>query len=155
MKFLIVLIISTFSVPVFGQKLNREEIRNQLNKISSISIEYQGKAGVWFSKEDAELLLDLVSNRLKQSFDIIDSQEIQIDALQSAVNAYKISNKSYSELSELNRNMFNVAMEHIPNANTTESSWYESPKATFIYGLIVGGVVIFGTTYLSIKALEQ
>lgn len=155
MKFLIVLIISIFSTSAFGQKLNREEIRKQLQNIHSITLENQGKEGVWFPKESAELLLDLVSNKLKHSLDIIDNQDNQIKALQSTIDAYKLSNQSYIRLSELNKNMFDTAMENLANLDSSELSWYETPKATFIYGLIVGGVVVYGTTYLSIKALEH
>lgn len=155
MKFLIVLIISTFSVPALGQKLNREEIRKQLQGIQSVPLKHQGQEGVWFPKEDAELLLDLVSTKLKLSLDIIDNQDVQIKALQSAVDAYKLSNQSYLDLSNLNRSMFDTAMKHLPDLNPPELSWYESPKATFIYGLMVGGAVVFGTTYLATQALEK
>lgn len=155
MKFLIVLIISTFSVPALGQKLDRKEIRKQVRSIISVPLEYQGKEGVWFPKKDAELLLDLVSTRLKLTLDTIDNQDIQIQALQSAVDAYKLSNQSYLELSTLNKDMFDTAMKHLPDLNPPEPAWYESSTATFVYGIMVGGAVVFGTTYLSIKALEK
>jgi len=156
MKSLLVSIICAFSTPAFAaDQLDRTEINRSLSQIKSISLKHQGQDGVWFPRQDAEFLLDLVSTKLKLSLDIIDNQNTQIDALKSAVEGYKQSNKSYLELAELNRKMFDTAMQHIPNLNPPEPSWYENTKATFIYGLVVGGVVVFGTTYLATKALEN
>lgn len=155
MKYLIVLIICAFSASSFGKKLDRSEINESISNIKSIPLKHNGKDGIWFPKEDAELLLNLVTNKFKLSLDIIDSQNLQIAAQKSAIDGYKLSNESYMDLSSLNKEMFDVAMKHLPDLNPPKPSWYESPKATFVYGLMVGGVVVMGTTYLATQALDS
>lgn len=156
MRSLIVLIICAFSTSsLAAEQINRAEINKSISNIKSIPLKHQGKDGVWFSKTDAEILLDLITDKLKLSLDIIDNQSIQIAALKSAIDGYKQSNKSYLDLANLNRQMFDVAMKHLPDLNPPEPGWYESSTATFVYGLVVGGLVVFGTTYLATEALGK
>jgi hypothetical protein len=154
MKFLIVSILLAFSSVVHAQDIDRAAINEGLKNVRSVTLKHNGQEGVWFPKKDAEFLLDLVSTKLKLSLDIIDNQNIQIAALKSAVDGYKQSKDSYAELADFNRTMFDTAMKHLPELNPPEPSWYESPKATFIYGVVLGGAVVFGTTWLATQALD-
>lgn len=155
MKFLIVSIILASSTFAQAQVIDRAELKKSLENVRSVPVKHDGVQGVWFPEKDAELLLDLVSTKLKLSLDIIDNQNVQIAALKSAVDGYKQSKNSYAELADFNRTMFDTAMKHLPDLTPPEPSWYESPEATFVYGLVLGGAIIFGTTYLSIKSLEK
>jgi len=154
MRLLIASIIFGFSFNAFADDLDREAINDALINIKAVPLKHDGKEGVWFPKADAEILLELVTNRLKLSLDIIDTQTIQIKALKDVVESYKASNTSYAELAEHNQQMFDVAMKHIPELDPPEPSWYETPKATFIYGIIVGVAITAGTTYLAIQAVK-
>lgn len=154
MKFLIVSIILISNNLTYAQTINRYELKKYVENIHSVPVKHNGKDGVWFIKKDAELLLDLVSNKFKLSLDIIDNQNAQIIALKSAIDGYKSSKNLYLEMATFNRTMFETAMKYMPNLNPPEPSWYENSKASFIYGVVIGGVTIFGTTYLSTKALE-
>lgn len=155
MRFLLVSTILFFSSVANAQDINRSAINERLKQVQSIPLKHDGKEGVWFPKADAEFILDLVSTKLKLSLDIIDNQSIEIGALKSAVDGYKKSNEQYLKLADLNKAMFDVAMKHMPDLVPPAPSWYESPKATFIYGVVVGGAVVFGTTYLATKALSE
>lgn len=155
MRSLIVSTILIFSSVAYAQDIDRTAIRERLKTVRSVPLKHNGQEGVWFPKSDAEFMLDLVSNKLKLSLDIIDNQNVQIAALKSAVDGYKQSSKQYSELAELNRTMFDTAMKHMPDLHPPEPAWYESPKATFIYGLVAGGAIVFGTTYLATQALSK
>ena len=71
------------------------------------------------------------------------------------MDGYKLSSESYMKMANLNHQMFSTAMKHMPDLNPPELSWYETPEATFIYGMIAGGIVVFSTTYLATKALDS
>jgi len=114
-----------------------------------------GKDGIWFDAKSAEILLDLVQNRLKLALDIIDAQGSQIGSLNQAIAAYKLSSAQYQELASLNRSMFDTVMEQLPNLTPPEPPWYSSSRATFIYGVVVGGAVVFAASYLAVQTLDN
>jgi hypothetical protein len=154
MRLLTVLIIFAFSATARADDLDREAINDALINIKAVKLKHDGQEGVWFPKADAEILLELVTNKLKLSLDTIDNQTIQINALKDAVNSYKESNASYAELADHNQQMFDIAMKHLPDLDPPEPSWYETPKATFVYGIIVGVGVAVGATLLAIESIE-
>lgn len=156
MRYLIALIVCAYSVPAFGSDdIDRTEINKALKNVQSKPLKHNGKDGVWFSKEDAAILLEIVQVKFKKSLDVIDNQNTQINALKSAVEGYKLSNKSYLNLSNLHKKMFDTTMKHLPDMIPEGPSWYESPEAMFFYGAVVGAVVVFGTTYLATRALGE
>lgn len=151
MTFLIVSIIFAFNVT--DVNLDRSKINESLSAIESIPLKYKNKDGIWLSTKDSEILLDLVSTKLRLSLDIIDNQNIQINALKSAVESYKIVSNQYLKLSDLNKSMYDTAADSLSKI-TNISPWYNSPEAMYIYGFISGAVVIMGTTYLATRVLD-
>lgn len=140
MKFLIGLIIlGSNSLP---NELDRSTINNSLHDIKSVELDYKDKEGVWFSKTDAEIILNLISDKLILALDIIDNQTLEIDLLKNSIKSYKLSIQQYKNLSDLNLKMYNITMEHISNMEHVEYVWYESSTATFVYGIIIGVSVI-------------
>jgi len=152
MIFLLASIIFTFNVT--DVNLDRSKINQSLSTITSVPLKYQNKEGIWLSTSDSEILLDLVSSKLKLSLDIIDNQNIQINALKSAVDSYKLSSSQYLELSKLNMAMYNTATNNLSKITNTHS-WYNSSEAMYIYGFVSGAVVIMGTTYLAVRLLDK
>ncbi len=128
-----------------GSKLDRTEINNSIKGISSIPLQNNGVDGIWLSKVDAEKLFILVSERLPLALDIIDNQTNQIDFLKKSMDLYKLSLMQYKEIAELNGQMYSTAMENLLKLQPPELAWYESPKATFIYGFLVGAATIIGS----------
>ena len=152
MRLLSVLIVLISSNSVFAEELDRTEINLAIQSITSVKLIYDGKEGVWFPKKDAGTLLTLVDTKLKFALDTIDNQDNLLDIKDKSIELYKGSSLAYAELASLNKQMYDVAMEHIPSINK-KLSWYETPKATFVYGVIIGALVVVATTYLSIEAL--
>ena len=153
MKFLTVLIILASS-SVSAQSIDRSKINQSLQEIKTIPLSNNGKDGVWFEKKDAEIVLDLVKNKFKLALDIIDDQAAQAESLKIAVEALKLSNQSYLDLADINKQMFDVAMKHMPDLDPPEPPWYKNSKATFVFGIIVGGATMFGSTYLAVRTLK-
>lgn len=154
-KYLIVLISLIFSINTYGQSIDRLELNSSLSNIKATPVEHNGVNGVWFSNEDAEIILDVLEKKLPLAIDTIDKQDKQIQSLKIAVDSYKEVSKSYSDIADLNLKMFNVAMENVPKIIPSEPAWYESQKAMFMYGILVGGAVMLGSTYLAVQVLQQ
>lgn len=150
MRYLIGLIICAYSQDIWAAtQLDRTEINNTLSTIHSVPLPNKGQDGIWFPKADAELLLDLVSGKFRLALDTIDEQTTEISALTAAVNSLKVSNQSYQDLANLNKQMFDTAMATIPKLVPPAPAWYENSKATYVYGVVTGGILVFGTTYLA------
>lgn len=155
MRFLIALIILASSFPVYAAKLDRSEINKTLKSIKSVSLTHKGQKGVWFPEADADILLNLVTEKFKLSLDIIDAQEEQSKAQKSAIDSYKLSGENYEKLATYNLNMFDVAMKHIPKLEPPDYSWYEKPGSTFIWGYVAGTVVTIVTAYVAVQAIDN
>lgn len=142
MRSLIVLIILVFNVNVYADEIDRSKINDSLQSIQSTPLIHGGKEGVWFPKESADLLLDLVQNQFKRSLDIIDAQTVQINSLKEANAARKLSAEEYEKIATFNKQMFDTMMEHMPNLVPPPLSWYETSTAFYIYGVLTGALVI-------------
>ena len=148
MRFLLALIVCVSSATASAEELNREEINKLLRSVQSVPIKHNGKDGVWFSANDAEALLSILETKLPAAFNIIDEQSKQIALLESSIASYKASNEQYKSLVDLNRQMFDTAMKYLPDLNPPQPAWYETPKATYIYGIITGAVIIVGSAWV-------
>lgn len=154
MRFLIVLTILASSSISNAEKLNRSEINKSLAGIKSVPLIHKGQKGVWFPEADAEVLLNLVSIKLRLSLDIIDDQSDQIDKLNISIENYKEVSNNYKQLAQYNQDMFDIAMKHIPNLKPPEYSWYEKPGSMFMWGAITGAIVTLGLTYAAVSTVE-
>jgi hypothetical protein len=155
MRLLVVLGILAFSSVSYAEKLDRGKINKVIKNLNPVKVEYQGKEGVWFSVEEAESVLWLVEEKLSQALDIIDSQDIQIIALNSAKDSYKISNKSYADTAKFSLEALKVSLSYFPDLKPPEYSWYEGKTAFYIYGVLSGVVVIVGSAWVLSKIDEK
>jgi hypothetical protein len=143
MKFLIALII--LGSDGASTDLDRSEINKSIQNIRSVPLEHNGEEGVWYPKADAELLLGLIG-KLSLALDIIDDQSKQIKYLKISKNSYKEASQQYKGVAVMNKDMFNIAMTNLSSLEPVDYAWYETPTATFLYGLAVGvGVILFSS----------
>ena len=145
MRLLIVLGILVYSNVIFAKDIDRTEINKILTNLHPINLKYQGKDGIWFSKDEAEGLLWLLEKKLPQALDLIDVQEKRSVALKLAIESYKISNNSYLDLATFNQQALKIALDNFPDLVSIEHSWYTNRTATYIYGVITGVAVIIGS----------
>jgi hypothetical protein len=148
MRFLTALIVYIFSSTAYAQNVSRAEINSALESIKSIPLKHNGQEGVWFPKDDAEIILSIIEEKLPLTLDIIDKQSEQIKLLETALTSYKASNEHYKELVGLHRQMFDTAMKYLPKLDAPDPAWYETTKATYIYGVITGAALIVGAAWV-------
>lgn len=142
MKSLIVSII-LISNPVFAAgKINRAEINKSLSDITSVPLVHEGKQGVWFPAESADVVLQLIETTLPIALRIIDSQAEQILYLKDANLSYKTAIVQYKQVGDLNKEMYKIAMENLPKFSSLSPPWFDTTTAWFIYGIVVGVATI-------------
>jgi len=154
MRLLTVLGILAFSTTANAEKLDRTEINRALKSLKPTQVKFQGKDGVWFSEDQAEIVLGLLEDKLPSALDLIDSQDMQITALKNAVNAYKISTNSYKETATYYQQGLNDVLQAFPKLKPVQYSWYEDRTATYIYGIITAAGTIALSAWILDKAQE-
>jgi hypothetical protein len=155
LKRLLIVFVGLISSSANAEELNRDQLRKLVTGLNPIVTKNNGQDGVWFPKTDAERILEILEKRLPLALDIIDAQGKQIEALKGSVESYKASMALYQEYSEYNLKMFDVAMKSFPDLKPPELGWYEKPSTTFVYGVVVGVVLVVTSAYVLDKSLHK
>lgn len=148
MRLLIVLGILAYSNLAIAEKIDRTEINKIIKSLSPVSLKYDNKDGIWFSSEQAEGLLWLIETKLKQSLDLIESQDLQIIALKECNSLYKLSIANYMSYADFNKQMLDSALSYFPELEPPTYAWYKGRTASYIYGVLTGTVIIITSAYV-------
>jgi len=136
------------SSPVFADELDRAQLNKDLKGINPTVVTYNGQKGIWFTTEDGDKILQLVEKKLPLALDIIDVQNKQVLALQESIDLYRKSSLEYKEVAEMNRKMFDTAMNSLPNLKPPTTLWYENHKFVYVMGVLSGIGVMVAASYI-------
>ena len=151
-KILIVILFLTWNVP----QVQSAEYEDKA------LITYKGKQGYFFIEETGDKILgDLVEyHALKTK--MIPSLELKIEFMQYSLEMYEealaISEKATEKAKEAFKGSEELRItetKHLREQLNRERSWYKSPTAVFIVGIIVGGVLAVGLTFGLREANER
>lgn len=145
MRFLNALTASLCSVVLVVAPVHAQE------PLETKSVEVDGRAGVWFPRDDADRVLDVVTRKLPAAEGVIETQKKIIDLQVQQIHTATTGWAQSTELNEKQGEFSDTVLKAYKEEADRNSGLFSEPVFWTLIGVVAGGLIAGGTVWAVTK----